>query len=377
MDEKQLSQLIGSIYDASLNSELWDEVLKNTAEYLMSATATLGSFDLVHRDTNFHKAWGYDPNFLELLLNRFIKNNPMNFSAALTKVGDVHAIGDLLPYDEFYASAMYLEWGKPQGYVDAIQATLEKTPTAVAFLHCIRHVNVGMVDDEMRRRLSLLWPHFRRAVLIGKVIDLRRVEADTFADTLDGLSAAMFLVDRCSRIVHTNKRARTMLQERCIVKSDRGEFSVTDPIANKTLHEIIALSHDGDDAVGTRGITVPLAPPDSERHLAHLLPLTSGERRQAGLAYSSVAAVFVRKAALDGPIPAEALVAAFRLTPAELRVLLAIVEIGGVPDVASTLGISEATVKTHLKHVFDKTGTRRQSDLAKLVASFTGPVGQF
>ena len=43
------------------------------------------------------------------------------------------------------------------------------------------------------------------------------------------------------------------------------------------------------------------------------------------------------------------------------------------PEVAHMLGISQATVKTHLKRIFDKTGTARQSDLVKLVAGFTGP----
>jgi hypothetical protein len=36
------------------------------------------------------------------------------------------------------------------------------------------------------------------------------------------------------------------------------------------------------------------------------------------------------------------------LTPAEVRVLFAIVEIGGVPEVAPVLGISEQTDKSHL-----------------------------
>ena len=34
------------------------------------------------------------------------------------------------------------------------------------------------------------------------------------------------------------------------------------------------------------------------------------------------------------------------------------------------LGISEATVKTHLHHVFEKTGTGRQADLIKLIAGY-------
>jgi len=64
----------------------------------------------------------------------------------------------------------------------------------------------------------------------------------------------------------------------------------------------------------------------------------------------------------------------YELTPAETRVLVAIVEIGGVPRVASFLGISETTVKTHLGHLFRKTGTKRQADLVKLVARFMSAI---
>ena len=42
--------------------------------------------------------------------------------------------------------------------------------------------------------------------------------------------------------------------------------------------------------------------------------------------------------------------------------------------VAEDLGISETTVRSHLKHVFEKTGTKRQVDLVKLVAAFESPL---
>jgi DNA-binding CsgD family transcriptional regulator len=54
---------------------------------------------------------------------------------------------------------------------------------------------------------------------------------------------------------------------------------------------------------------------------------------------------------------------------------MAIVEVGGVPEVASVLGVSESTVKTHLQRVFDKTGANRQADLVKLVGSYMNPLG--
>ena len=50
--------------------------------------------------------------------------------------------------------------------------------------------------------------------------------------------------------------------------------------------------------------------------------------------------------------------------------LFSIIEIGGAAEVAEVLGIAEATVKTHLQHVFEKTGTGRQADLVKLVAGY-------
>ena len=112
---------------------------------------------------------------------------------------------------------------------------------------------------------------------------------------------------------------------------------------------------------------------DGEHYVAHVLPLTSGARRKAGIAYSAVAAVFVRKATLDLPHPLEALAGAYKLTPAEMRVLMMIVQIGGVPEIAPVLGVSETTVKTHLQHIFGKTGTSRQAELVKLVAGFVSP----
>lgn len=64
----------------------------------------------------------------------------------------------------------------------------------------------------------------------------------------------------------------------------------------------------------------------------------------------------------------------FKLTPAELRVLLAIVELGGVPEVAAALGVADTTVRTHVSRLFEKTGTARQADLVKLVAGYATPL---
>lgn len=70
----------------------------------------------------------------------------------------------------------------------------------------------------------------------------------------------------------------------------------------------------------------------------------------------------------------EAIATQFKLTPSELRVFFAIVEVGGAAQVARVLGISPDTVKTHLKRIFAKTGTNRQADLVKLVVGYMNPL---
>jgi len=65
----------------------------------------------------------------------------------------------------------------------------------------------------------------------------------------------------------------------------------------------------------------------------------------------------------------DAIARSYGLTPGEARVLQAVAEIGGVRPVAVALGLSHTTVKTHLRHIYQKTGTKRQIDLVRLVAA--------
>jgi DNA-binding CsgD family transcriptional regulator len=119
---------------------------------------------------------------------------------------------------------------------------------------------------------------------------------------------------------------------------------------------------------------VSLTGQDGERYVAHALPLTSGARRRAGIDRAAAAALFVRRAALVASSASQVIGETFKLTPTELRVLLAITEIGGIPEVATAFGIADTTVRTHVNRLFEKTGATRQADLVKLVAGFTTPL---
>jgi DNA-binding CsgD family transcriptional regulator len=231
-----------------------------------------------------------------------------------------------------------------------------------------------MVDAEMRRRMRLISPHVRLAVVISRVIELKTARADMFTEILDGLSAGMFLVDAEGRIVHANAAGHAMIADGNLLRAVNGRLAPTDPDAAQNLKDVFAAAGVDDSAVGTRGISVPLRAREGEQLVAHALPLSSGMRRDTGNAYKAAAVLFVHRADPDTPAPPEVIAKTYRLTPSELRVLLAVVEVGGGPDVAKALGIAESTVKTHLKRLYAKTGASRQADLVKLLTKFASPL---
>src|SRR4029453_12938388 len=101
------------------------------------------------------------------------------------------------------------------------------------------------------------------------------------------------------------------------------------------------------DAEPGNAISVTLIGKDGQRYIAHALPLASLTRRRAGAAYAAAAVLFVRKVALQASFP-KVIGQTFKLTPAEVRVLLGIVEVGGIPEVAAALGVANATVRSHV-----------------------------
>jgi DNA-binding CsgD family transcriptional regulator len=372
-NEEMLTHLIGLIYDAALDPTLWTNVLTRIGEFVGGQAGGILSKDTISKAGTPHYHFGVDPHYVQIYAQTHSRFDPVS-TLPLFDVEQIVSIPEMEPYDEFRQGRFFQEWMRPQGWVDAASCVLEKSELSCSFFTIIRDEASGVVDDHMRRRMALVMPHLRRAVLIGKVIDLKQTEAATFADLLDGLSAGLFLVASDGRIVHANEAGHDLLRAGDVLRSMCGRLAACDRQVDKILHATFAAANDGDAGIDVNSIALPLITRAGERYVAHVLPLTSGERRSTGKAYAATAAMFVRKAAMESLSAPEVIGRTYNLTPTELRVLLAIVEVGGIPEVARALGVADSTIKTHVGRLFEKTGGNRQADLVKLVAGFSTPL---
>jgi DNA-binding CsgD family transcriptional regulator/PAS domain-containing protein len=372
-EAEKLSAIIGHIYDAALEPALWDGVLEEAARFANAAAASLYTRDLASKTATVAHQYGLDPQYVQLYMQTYVERVPAR-DYFIAGIEEPLSTADVLPYRGFVETRFYKQWAMPQGLGDVLHTMLDKSATGGAAFVMFRHARDGLVDDETRRRVRLIVPHVRRAALVGKVIEQKTAQAANLADTLDGISAGMLLLDATGRIVHANAAGHAMLAKAEVLRAAAGRLVANDAQSDRILADIFASAGGGDMAIGVKGIALPLKAHGGERYVAHVLPLTSGARRRSSAGWRAAVALFVHKAGLDAPSPRDAIAKVYRLTPMELRVLLAVVEVGGGPEVAQALGIAETTVKTHLGHLYAKTGACRQADLVKLVAGFASPL---
>lgn len=369
-----LSELIGLIYDAALDPALWPRALEQACLFVGGSSGSLFWHDTATEQSAVMHIFNEDPHYTKLYFEKYLPLNPCFPAAAFVEAGEVCGSTDLIPFEEIVETRFYAEWMKPQGIIDALAANLEKTATSASILAVRMHEKDGLADNDDRRRLALIVPHFQRAVSIGRLFDQSRSAQAVLAQTLDKVSAGVFLVGASGRLVFTNVPGRALLDEASLLIDRNGVLAAIVPEAQRALRAALAAAENGNAAAdGSGPISLSTAVPG--QWFASVLPLTSGDRQHTGALHSAVAAIFVRKTSLASPPPLEVLAKVYKLTASEIRLLDAVMKVSGVKSLAEALGLKQATVKTHLHNVFRKTGTARQSELVKLIAGFDPPAG--
>lgn len=109
---------------------------------------------------------------------------------------------------------------------------------------------------------------------------------------------------------------------------------------------------------------------DDRPCVIHVLPL----RRSAWEVFGSNGFVLIVADGRNNMVPsADLLRLMFDLTGREATLARQLVEGRTMAAAAKAMKISVATAKVHLRHIFEKTGCRRQADLVGLIIGYTAP----
>jgi DNA-binding CsgD family transcriptional regulator len=187
--------------------------------------------------------------------------------------------------------------------------------------------------------------------------DLEHARVATAALEAVGLAAAVLAAD--GRILSTN-RPFDQIAVRLVVARER--ISLRDSRAHARWREAVNLI-DKAPVDEMRSIPMPadeFGPP----LILHLAVLQRG----TDLSPRTIAVMVIIPVARPEPPPDLLLQDLFDLSPAEARIAQAIATGRTIGETARSLDMSRETLRTQLKTVFAKTGTRRQATLALLLA---------
>jgi DNA-binding CsgD family transcriptional regulator/PAS domain-containing protein len=369
------SDLIGSIYDCALDSSRWDQSLADIKEALDCHGITLTLSDLRYDRLLLQKAAGLEASALKQLRI----HAPEMHARLRDALASWPSLDDPLVVSRHFSTAYietspyFQEWARSTGTVDTMALFLMHTPLHLAGLYLGRNVRQGIFTEREIMLAKLLLPHVRRAVTISNVLDVRTIVGERMAEALDALRCAVLLINEHGTILHANHSAEHMLDKGGPIQSMHGALQATAPSAASELRSALALAAGNEAGIGKAGLAIRLTEPDVPPIFAHVLPLTGSDFR-ARLQPAAVAAVFIGGSpdAQDG---ANALAATFGLTPAETKVLASLFTGRTLSEAAATLSISRPTAKTHLEHIFLKTGVTRQAELLRLWTGLISPTG--
>jgi DNA-binding CsgD family transcriptional regulator/PAS domain-containing protein len=372
------SDLIGAIYDCVIAPERWTGVLNEIRTELGFATAVLSAYSLTNMRIGVNAASGTDP--VQTMAQTSIEYAPdiVELWGGVERIrqyplGEPIIRSQAVPEEIVLGNRYHLEWALPKGLFDAVGVALVREKTMIGNATFSQHQSDGAIDDAQVSGLRVLAPHIRRAVIISNLFDMKTLEAATFAATVEALTVGVVLADDDSKIVHTNSAATAMLAASDPLLARHGRIAVQSATTTSTLQSAIAQAAKDEAALGQKGIGIPIPRSSGDPLVIHVLPLRRGDMR-AGLVQRAAAALFVASASGPPQLPHDALVQLYDLTPAEIRIFELICDGQTREAISSQLGVSVSTVKSHLFHVFEKTGCRRQVDLVRLARSLAFPV---
>jgi DNA-binding CsgD family transcriptional regulator len=366
------SRLIDLTYEAAVDTRAWAAAVIAIAAALGAATTSLSVIDLTDPDgkkSALVVAPRTDPVWLNRYHERWSASNVVRERGLALPAGAVYQFEDLMSRSEFENTAFYNEFFAPQHADYALFANVAKESAAVAGIGFYRPGSAGRFERGEERLLSALAPHLHRAVALNLRLARLEMQRAGAAEMLNRCDHGALLVDAKARILFANAAAETLLRRGAGLRVKDGRLSTCMAAETAALRGMIAGAKDG-----TRGGSLTLRRENRRSLTLLVFPFRTGP---AWLAQRPAAIVFVRDPEASTLPSRDEIRMLFGLTPAQAGLAREIVQGDGVPAAAERLGISRATAHTHLLEVFQKTGTNRQAELARIILQQSFPKHDF
>lgn len=368
------SDLIGAVYDCTLNGADWAETLERIADFCGAENAAVVLSDPRIRFSQVITPRA-DPAVVAAYGAYWWQHDVTSHVTAGIAPGVITDLS-VTGRPRFFGSAFYNEfWAKSGLGAERLASNLFCDGPAFGSFVLQAGCARDEITPEMHARFALLVPHAQRAVAAARRI--RHLE-QALAAGLNPAGDGVILVDGQGRVLHADTGAEAVLRATdgplCV---HGGVLAAADPRANGRLMAAIrACANPQVHAPGGHfpedQVTLP-----ADRGRAQLSIRVQRLARGAsvgpeaagmGLAEGTVVALLLSHSGRRRAHALALLSERWGLTAAEARMAVEMMRGDGRAAAAARCGISLNTARTHLTRVFEKAGVRRQAELIRRMA---------
>lgn len=272
---------------------------------------------------------------------------------------------DQCRYDDLYVqrSEIYNDFLKPVGVKRMVVLHLRGTDN-MQVLSIGRAYDAGGFGEHDLQRLRLFSPHLVRAAELRARLWQLESACDAAQGALEHLPYITLWVDGSGRIAWLSPGAQARLAGADGLSIRANRLHCTEARAAPVLQAAMARATRPGQREGRC-----LAIPRTHQPSPWIVSVIPGQLpSEHGPGHTPHALVIVQDGASASMPATHQLQALYGLTPAEARLAIGLLQRDTLALYAERHRISLATVKTHLRNLFDKTGTHRQADLLHLLS---------
>lgn len=370
IDGETLHALIGEVYDAALDPQKWTPFLAHWG-------ATYGAGGAIYTQdtggaspTRVIASANIDPAFQRPYEAYYSKKKPYFAKLVGVQTGQVLSTADLCGEERTWmTSEYYNDYLAPLDLCYGFLGAVRRDNNLLTAVSLIRPCRFGRFTDEELLFVRQLMPHLEHAVQMHQHLVGTDMRQRALLRGLDGLNVGVVLVAGGGRILFANRIAEDVLANSDALRVRRQCLLAASPALTKALMRHIAEAArtgagDGQGVGGTLLLRGSVG--DQVSLLICPFPIET-----AGVFGPSVpAALILLRGIEERTLFRESdLIRLYDLSPAESKLVVALLAGKSIGDFAQARGISLMTAKTQLRQVFEKTGQNRQSDLIRYLLS--------
>jgi DNA-binding CsgD family transcriptional regulator len=353
---------VAQIYDAALDVDRWEDALATLAGLFQGPKAQISYYASPQDASPFFKFWGFSEGEIArtlTLYRQFALVDP-RWPPRMFKA---YHCRQIVSDESLRSSELYRQALAPARVEYSLYFGLEFPDEGLCGMGIMRGPDQGAFTAEDCDDFGRFIPHVSRAVGVHEALRRARGTIEAAQALIDGVPLGMVVLQD-DKIVLANSAARALLDRGEPLRSSAGRLLASTSSAEARFRQVMR------EALGSRDQAngAPLLTGGGEKVWVvarRLQPSTAGLLG----AREGAIALYISDPHRPLETSREVLRRLFGLTDREATVLHTLLQGHDTRAIAGRLAIGTETVKTHLRHVMQSVGVRRQTELIKLVLS--------